>query len=246
MPPDRTSSDQSFNIDLLEPEALATPGGLQTALDSIQKVCYRDDVSISQMITGLSRHPHTLEYVFSGTSCIPVTTMGLIKQTVPVVLDNQAYEKLSKWIISQFPTSAAANAMEALGIKLLQRLSSSLPSIEAVSTAEHRNELRGFRKRAGLSLSVLKELAGCTGRTSVNASASSTGRKKLKAPARHIQVDPNPFDSMKIAVPVTEDEARAVFVGILLQLQNILRVSVFLSIRPVSRHLLGFSTTYLF
>lgn len=246
MPPDRTSSEQGFNINLLEPEALATPGGLQTALGSIQKVCYRDDVSIAGMVIGLSRRPHILEYVLSGTSCIPVITMGLIKQTAPVVLDNQAYEKLSKWIISQFPTSAAANAMEALGIKLIQRLSSSLLSIEAVSTAEHRNELRGFRRRAGLSLSVLKELVGCTGRTSVNASASSTSRKKLKAPARHIQVDPNPFDSMKIAVPVTEDEVRAVFVDILPQLQSILRVSVFLSIRPTPRHLLGFSTTYLF
>lgn len=246
MPPDRTSSEQSFNIDLLEPEALAAPGGLQTALGSIQKVCYRDDVSISQMIIGLGRRPHILEYVFSGTLCTPVITMGLIKQAIPVVLDNQAYEKLSKWIISQFPTSAAANAMEALGIQLLQRLSSSLPSIDAVSTAEHRNELRGFRRRAGLSLSVLKELVGCTGRTSVNASTSSTSRKKSKAPARHIQVDPNPFDSMKIAVPVTEDEVRAVFVDILPKLQSILRVSAFLSTRPISRHLLGFSTTYLF
>jgi len=246
MPPDRTSSEQSFNIDLLEPEALAAPGGLQTALGSIQKVCYRDDVSIAEMIMGLSRHPHVLEYVFSGTSYIPVITMGLMKQTAPVVLDNQAYERLSKWIISQFPISAVPNVMEALGIKLLRRLSSSLLPIEAVSTAEHRNELREFRRRVGLSLSVLKELVRCTGRASVNASAPSTSRKKSKAPARHIQVDPNPFDSMKIAVPVTEDEAHAVLVDILPKLQNILRVSAFLSIWPISKYLPGFSVTYSF
>lgn len=79
MPPKRTSSEQSFNIDLLEPEALVAPGGLQTALGSIQTVCYGDDSSILEMIVGLNRHPHILEYIFSGTLCILVASMGLMK-----------------------------------------------------------------------------------------------------------------------------------------------------------------------
>jgi hypothetical protein len=246
MPPNRTSSEQRFNIDLLEPETLAAPGGLQTALDSIQKFCYRDDPSITEVVPGLARSPHILEYVFSGTSCIFPITMGFMKQTAPVVLDDQAYEKLSKWIVSQFPTPATLNVMEASGIKLLQRLSSSLLSVEVVSTAEHRNELREFRRTAGLSLSVLKELAGCAGRASVDVSAPSVSRKKSKAPTRHIRLDPHPFDCMRIAVPVTEVEVRAVCVDILPQLQNILRVSVSPSLRPASRYSLGFSTTCLF
>ena len=172
--------------------------------------------------------------------------MSLMKQTALIVLDDQPYERLSKSIISQFPTPATLDVMEALGIKLLQRLSSSLLSVEVVSTAEHRNELREFRRRVGLSLNVLKELAGCAGWASVDASAPLTSRKKSKAPARHIQLDPHPFDCMRIAVPVTEDEVRAVCVDILPQLQNILRVSVSLSLRPISKRLLGFSATCLF
>ena len=72
MPPNRTSSQQIFNADLLEPEALAAPGGFHAALDSIENACYHDDPSIAEIIVGLSDRPHILEYIFSGMLCMPV------------------------------------------------------------------------------------------------------------------------------------------------------------------------------
>lgn len=245
MPRNRSSSQQTFDTNLLEPGALAAPGGLKTALDSIERVCYRDDSSIMDMIVGLSSRPHILEYTLSGTLYLPMNSMRLRKQTVLVVLDGQAYERLSKWAVAQFPTPAAPNVMEAFGVKLLQQLSSSLMSVEAVSTAEHRNELRGLRGKVGLAFNVLTEIGGCAARASVDANVSPTSRKRPKLPTRHVKLDPNPFDCMGIAVPVTEDEVRAACGDILSQLQNVLRVRASLSLRLTSKHLPTFSATYL-
>ena len=230
MPPNRASPQRTFNTSLLEPDALVTPGGFQAALDSIERVCYHNDDSITEMIVGLSDRPHILEYIFSSTSRMPAIPTDLTKESAPVDLDDQAYERLSKWTISRFPTPATTNVMEALGIKLLQRLSSSLISVEGVSTAEHRNELRELRRKVGLSLDVLKELGGYADRVSVGANVSPINRKKPKALARHIQLDPHPFDCMGIAVPMTEDEVRAVCSDILPQLQSILGVRASVSL----------------
>ena len=175
--------------------------------------------------------------------CMPVIPMGLTKESAHVDLDDQAYERLSKWTISRFPTPATTNVTESLGIKLLQRLSSSLISVEGVSTAEHRNELRELRRKVGFSLDVLKELGGYTDRVSVGANVSPISRKKPKALARHIQLDPHPFDCMGIAVPMTEDEVRAVCSDILPQLQSILGVRVSLSLWLVLEYLPRFSIT---
>jgi hypothetical protein len=123
--------------------------------------------------------------------------------------------------------------MEAMGIKLLQRLSSSLMPVEEVATAKHRNELREFRRRVDSSLDVLKALGGYIERASVEANASSTTRKKSKAPGKQLKLDPQPFECMGITVPTTEREAHAVFSDILLQLQGILGVR--LSLSPLSR-----------
>jgi len=226
MPPNRAPPQRSFNTGLLEPKALVTPGGLQTALGSIERVCYLDDSSITEVIAGLSNRPHTLEYIFSSTLYIPVVCMSLRKQIVSVALDNQAYERLSKWIIAQFPTPVTLNVMDDLGVKLLQRLSSSLMPVEGVSTAERRNELREFRRKVGLSLNVLKELGGWTDRTPAGSNAPAIGRKRPKALVRHAQLDPHPFDCMGIEVPMTEDEVHAVCGGVLPQLQNILEVRI--------------------
>lgn len=147
-----------------------------------------------------------------------------MKRAVFAALDNQAFERLSKWTVSRFPTSTSLEVMEALGIKLLQRLSSSLISVEGVLTAEQRNELREFRRKVGLFLNVLKELCGSVDRVSLGVSIPPIGRKKPKAPARHMQLDPHPFDCMEIEVPMTEDEAHAVRGDVLRQLQSILRV----------------------
>ena len=66
MPLDRTSSRQDFSTSLLEPDALTTRGGLQAALQSIERVCYHGDSSIMEMIVELSSRPHILEYTFSS------------------------------------------------------------------------------------------------------------------------------------------------------------------------------------
>jgi len=192
---------------------------------------------------GLDSRPHILEYILSGMLCIPVVPMRLIKQTAPAVLDDKAYERLSKWMIARFPTPATPNVMEALGVKLLQRLSSSLMSVEGVTTTEYRQELRELRRKVGLYLDVLKELGGYVDRASDSPNVSPISRKRPKALARRAQLDPHPFDCMGIAVPVTEGEVRAVCGDILPQLQSILGVRVSLSLRPTSKHLLGFSTT---
>ena len=226
MPPNRTSSRRTFNTSLLEPEALTAPGGLQAALGLINKVCYSDDFSVMEMVGELNGRPHVLEYIFSGTLRIPVLLVSLIRWTTPVVLDNQTYERLSESIIARFPTPATPNVMEALGIKLLQRLSSSLTAVERVSTTDHRNELREFQRKVGLSLDVLKELGGCTDHASADTNVPPVSRKKSKARARHIQLNPHPFDCMRIAVPMTEGAVRAVCGDVLLQLQSILRVRI--------------------
>ena len=111
-------------------------------------------------------------------------------------------------------------------MKLLQRLSSSLTAIERVSTTEHCNELKEFRRKLGLSLGVLKELGGCTDPSLADGNVSPVSRKRPKAQARHTQLNPQPFDCMRIAVPTTEREVRAVYGDILLQLQSILRVRI--------------------
>ena len=196
-----------------------------------------------EMVVGLSSRPHTLEYILSSTSCTPVILAGMIKQNAPIVLDGQAHERLSKRITSQFPTPATPNTMEALGVKILRRLSSSLMSVEGVSTAEHRSELREFRRKVVLSLNVLEELARCTDRVSDGVNGSPISRKRPKAPARHIQFDPHPFDCMGIAVPTTEVEVHALCSDILPQLRSVLGVRAFLSLRLVLNHQPGFSTT---
>ena len=245
MPPNRTSSQRIFNANLLEPEALAAPGGLRAALDSIESVCYHDDPSITEMIVELSDRPHILEYIFSGTLCTLSDPLSLMRQTALAVLDDQAYKRLTGWIIARFPTPATLNVMGDLGIDLLKRLSSSLMSVEGVSTAEHRNELRDFRKKVGLFLDVLKELGGCAGQASVGANGPPISHKRPKASSRRVQLDPNPFDCMGIAVPTTEDEVRAVCGDILPRLQSILGVRVSLSLWLASKYLPGSSTTCL-
>ena len=79
MAPNRTSFQQAFDANLLEPDALGAPGGLKTALGSIERVCYHDDSSIMEMVVGLSSRPHTLEYILSSTLCMPIILVGLIK-----------------------------------------------------------------------------------------------------------------------------------------------------------------------
>jgi hypothetical protein len=71
MPPDRRSSEQTFDISLLDVGALGSPGGLKTALRSIESVCFQADPAIAGMVMALSSRSHVLEYIFSGTLHMP-------------------------------------------------------------------------------------------------------------------------------------------------------------------------------
>jgi len=125
--------------------------------------------------------------------------------------------------------------METLGIKLLQRLSSSFAVLDGAPTVEYRDKLRELRRKVDPSLDALKELGRCTDQASAGANVSPTSRKRPKAQVRHIQIDPHPFDRMGIAVPMTEDEARAAYGDVLSQLRGILGVCIS-SLRLALRH----------
>ena len=68
MPPVCRSSEQTFDIDLLDVGTLDSLGGLKTALRSIESVCFEADGAVAGMIMALSSRSHVLEYIFSGTS----------------------------------------------------------------------------------------------------------------------------------------------------------------------------------
>ena len=134
--------------------------------------------------------------------------------------------------------------MEAFGINLLRRLSSSLVPIEKVVTAEQRKELRESRRKMDPSLNALDELGRCADRTSADVNVSPTGRKRPKALARYSKLDPYPFDCMGLTVPTTEHEVRAAYSDILLRLQGIFRVRVSLSLWLTLKLLHGSRFTY--
>ena len=242
MPPRRTSSAQSFNANILEPDALTTRGGLEIALRSIERVCYHDDSTIMHMITELVCRPHVFEYIMSSTFRVLAIVIRLTKNA-PLALYDQPFERLSKWAIARFPAPDEPNVMEAFGVKLLQRLSSSILPAERVVTAEQRNELRELRRKSDLSLDALKELDGCADRASADVNVSQTSRKRPKAQARNLQLDPYPFDCVGIPVPTTEREVRTACGDILLQLKGVFGVRVSLSLGLTLERLPGSRTT---
>ena len=225
MPRNRTSSPQRFDTSLLDPDGLTTRGGLRDALRSVERVCYEDDSLIMEMIEGLICQPHIFEYITSSTFPILVITIHSTKN-IPVDLDSKAFERLSKWVLAQFPTHGTSNVMDALWVKLLQRLSSSLMAVGGMVTVERCNELRGFRRKVVLSFGVLKELGGCTDLVLVDANVSTTNRKKQRVPARCLQLDPDPFDRMGIPVPATDHDARITYGEILHTLKGLLEVCI--------------------
>ena len=78
MPPGRYSSQGAFDIEMLNPQVLYTPNGLQTALRAIEAVCYRGDPKIAGMVEALSGHSYLLEYIISGVLRMPVGPPALI------------------------------------------------------------------------------------------------------------------------------------------------------------------------
>ena len=72
MPPDLRSSKRAFDINLLDVGALDSPGGLKTALRSVETACFQADPAIAGMVMALSSRSHVLEYIFSGTLGVSV------------------------------------------------------------------------------------------------------------------------------------------------------------------------------
>ena len=165
-------------------------------------------------------------------------------KNAPLALADQPFERVSKWLIARFPTPDTLNMEEALAIKLLQQLSSSLVPVEGVVSTERRNELRGLRRIAALSSNALKELGGCADGGAVDVDTPSTSCKKPKESTRRLaQLDPHPFEYMGIAVPTTDREVRSARGDILTQLRGILGVRASLFHRPTSKHSSGFRST---
>ena len=77
MSPGRYSSQGAFEVEMLNPEVLHTPDGLQTALRAIEAVCYRGDPKIAGIVEALSSHSYLLEYIISGASRMPIGPRAL-------------------------------------------------------------------------------------------------------------------------------------------------------------------------
>ena len=72
MPPDRYSSQDGFDITLLDSQVLESPDRLATALRVIEGVCYRGDPEMAEMIAALNSRSYILEYIISGTLRVPI------------------------------------------------------------------------------------------------------------------------------------------------------------------------------
>ena len=145
------------------------------------------------------------------------------------MLEEGAYEKLSKWIITQFPTSATPNVMANMSVRLLRRFSSSLLSAEYPSAADASPKLRTFCRKVELSLDILQVLEEDVKSALTKGKISSTSRRRGKTVINSCRVNPLPFHSMGITVPTTDMEARDVYVGVLSQLKSILEVCGFVA-----------------
>ena len=229
MPRNRHSSEQTFDIRLLDAEALDSTDGFKTALRSIESVCFQADPAISEMVMALSDRSYVFEYVFSRTLCTLVVVCGSPGLIVFIlVLDKKAYERLSRWIVSGFPTSTTPNFTDTLSMKLLQKLSSSLLFAEYPSAADVPSDLRVFRKKVELSFKILKELEENTNSTLTSGNIPLVNRNKGKPASKNHCIDPLLFDSMGIAVPTTDAGVRDALIEVLSQLRTILEVCGFI------------------
>jgi hypothetical protein len=67
MPPDRYSSQDAFNVDMLDPRVLNAPDGLVAVVRAFGAVCHRDHADIAEMVAALNGRSYILEYIISGT-----------------------------------------------------------------------------------------------------------------------------------------------------------------------------------
>lgn len=114
-------------------------------------------------------------------------------------------------------------------MRLLQRFSSSLLSVEYPSAADVPPNLRAFWSKVELSVDILKHLQENTESLLTNKKTSPVSRKKGKTVTSNRRIDPLPFNSMRIAVPTTDVEIRNACDKVLSQLRGILEVCNFVA-----------------
>ena len=143
-------------------------------------------------------------------------------------MDEHAYGKLSEWVLSGFPTPTTLNMMDTMSMRLLRRLSASLLSAEYPSSADTPSDLRIFSTKVELSFDVLKELEAHSNGAPTSENISPVSHKWGKQASKKHHINPLSFDSMGITVPATDVEVCDTYVGILSQLQSILKVCEFI------------------
>ena len=83
MSPGLPPPNQAFDISLLNAEKLDSPGGLKTALHSIENICFQPGSAIiAGMILTLNSRSHILEYIFSGKPRVTAPVYELARHTI--------------------------------------------------------------------------------------------------------------------------------------------------------------------
>ena len=142
-------------------------------------------------------------------------------QSCLLVLGEKAYEKLSGWVILEFPTPTTPNATDNLSMKLLQRLSASLLFAEYPSNEDTPRDLHEFWKQVELSSKLLQDLEVGPEASRKGYSLPPANRKRGKTLTGSGRVDPGPLG---IDVPTTEAEVQLARARILSELRSILEV----------------------
>lgn len=140
------------------------------------------------------------------------------------MLDEKAYETLSRWIISEFPTPTTPDTMNTLSMNLLQRLSASLLFAEYPSAADAPPDLLEFWRKVELSVKTLQGLETSARDSRKGGAWPPMSRKRGKTVSRDSRTDPFDSDRQEINTPTTETGVREVRASVLSELQGILEV----------------------
>jgi len=117
-------------------------------------------------------------------------------------------------------------------MRLLQRFSNSLLSVEYPSAVDVPPNLRVFQRKVELSADTLKHLQENTDNVLEDRNTSPVGRKKGKSVTNNHHIDPLPFNYLGIAAPTTDVEVRDVCNKVLSQLRSMLEVCGFIIDSP--------------
>lgn len=119
--------------------------------------------------------------------------------------------------------------MDNTSMRLLQRFSYSFLSVEYPSAANPPTDAHAYRRKVEYSFNVLKNLEENANDALAGGSVSPIIRKRGKPVTIDRHFNPLPFNSLGITVPITDTEVRHVYVGVLSQLQSILKVCGFVT-----------------